>query len=82
MYFQPFNLVHPILHELLHWEPFILPDPSAAPNPALQTEIHPDYPPVPDFPPIHDPILNVWLDPHQSAQHPATATLCILTLLQ
>ncbi len=81
MYFQPFNLVHPILHKLLHGEPFVLHDPSAAPNPALQTEIHPDYPPVPDLPPLHDPLLDVRLNPHQSAQHPAPTTLCILTLL-
>ncbi len=77
MYFQPFNLVHPILHELLHGEPFVLPDPSPTPDSSLQTEIHPDYPPVPDFPPFHDPLLDVRLNPHQSAQHPAPTTLCM-----
>lgn len=81
MYFQPFDLVHPILHELLHGQPDVLPDPFPTPNSALQTEIHPDYPPVPDLPPLHDPLLDVRLNPHQSAQHPAPAALCILTLL-
>lgn len=80
MYFQPFDLVHPFLHELLHWQPPVLPDPSSAAYASLQTPLHAYPPPVPSLPPLHDRLLHVRLDPHQGPEPPAPAILCKITL--
>jgi hypothetical protein len=76
MHFQSNDLVHSILDKLLHGQPLVLPDPTSTTDSPLQNQILPDYPSVFNIPPVHDYLLHVRLNPHQSTEHQTLFTLC------